>query len=92
MIQSFQNKPLEYFYIAGSLKGINPKHAVRIFGILSFLDNVELLEDITNHSKYRHSLKGKYKGFHSMIVSGNWRIIFEYYNGDVFLVDYLDYH
>lgn len=30
--------------------------------------------------------------FWSVTVSGNWRLIFRFYDGDVELLDYLDYH
>ena len=39
-----------------------------------------------------HSLKGNLKHFLSVSVSGNWRIIFSFEKGEVFDVDYLDYH
>jgi proteic killer suppression protein len=37
-------------------------------------------------------LKGELRGFHSVTVSGNWRLIFRFQNADAELVDYLDYH
>jgi len=39
-----------------------------------------------------HHLKGNLKQFFSVTVSGNWRIIFRFENGEVSDVDYLDYH
>jgi proteic killer suppression protein len=32
------------------------------------------------------------KGFHSITVNGNWRVIFRFVGQDVELDDYLDYH
>jgi len=37
-------------------------------------------------------LVGNLDGFHSLTVSGNWRIVFRFVGKDVELVDYLDYH
>jgi len=37
-------------------------------------------------------LKGELKGFWSVTVSGNWRVIFRFENGDAFDVDLVDYH
>jgi len=37
-------------------------------------------------------MKGDLRGFWSVKVSGNWRIIFRFENGDAFDVDYVDYH
>lgn len=39
-----------------------------------------------------HSLKGDWAGFHAVNVSGNWRVLFRFQDGDVYDVDYLDYH
>ena len=35
---------------------------------------------------------GELRGFHSITVNGNWRVIFRFVGQDVELVDYLDYH
>jgi toxin HigB-1 len=37
-------------------------------------------------------LKGDLRGYYSITVNGNWRIIFRFVASDVELVDYLDYH
>ena len=39
-----------------------------------------------------HPLKGELAGFWSVWVSGNWRLIFRFEDGDAILVDYRDYH
>lgn len=39
-----------------------------------------------------HPLTGDLQGFHSLTVSGNWRLIFRFVGNNVELVDYLDYH
>jgi proteic killer suppression protein len=39
-----------------------------------------------------HSLKGSLKSFWSVSVSGNWRVIFRFENGNAADIDYLDYH
>ena len=39
-----------------------------------------------------HPLKGDLKGFWSVSVSGNWRVIFRFEKGDAFDVDLVDYH
>jgi len=37
-------------------------------------------------------LTGELRGFHSITVNGNWRVICRFVGQDVELVDYLDYH
>jgi proteic killer suppression protein len=39
-----------------------------------------------------HNLKGDLLGFYAVTVSGNWRVIFRFENGDALDGDYLDYH
>ncbi len=39
-----------------------------------------------------HPLKGKWKGYWSLSVKENWRIIFRFAGPDAFDVDYIDYH
>ena len=39
-----------------------------------------------------HKLKGDRDGIWSMTVSGNWRITFEFIDGDAYVLNYEDYH
>jgi hypothetical protein len=39
-----------------------------------------------------HKLSGDKAGLYSVSVSGNWRVFFEFIEGDVYIVDYDDYH
>ena len=39
-----------------------------------------------------HPLKGDLKGFWSVTVRANWRVIFRFADGGAFEVDYVDYH
>ena len=39
-----------------------------------------------------HALKGDLKGYWSVRVKANWRIIFRFEEGDAFDVDLVDYH
>ena len=39
-----------------------------------------------------HPLKGELKEFWSVTVSGNWRVIFRFEDGDAFDLDFVDYH
>ena len=43
--------------------------------------------------RYRlHALKGNLKGYWSVTVKANWRIIFRFEAGDVYDVELIDYH
>ena len=39
-----------------------------------------------------HPLKGTLKGYWSISISGNWRLIFRFEEGDAYDVDLVDYH
>ena len=39
-----------------------------------------------------HRLSGDLKGFWSVTVSRNWRLVFRFEEGNAFDVDFLDYH
>ncbi len=39
-----------------------------------------------------HPLKGNLKGYWSLTVKENWRIIFRFDGNNTFDIDYLDYH
>lgn len=44
------------------------------------------------HQLDLHPLKGNYKGYWSVKVNGNYRIVFTFINGNAYDVDYIDYH
>ena len=39
-----------------------------------------------------HPLKGEMKGRWAISVNGNWRLTFEFRDGNVYVLDYEDYH
>ncbi len=41
---------------------------------------------------FLHQLSVEKKGFYSVKVSGNWRIFFQFIDGNASVVDYDDYH
>ena len=92
MIKSWRHKGLKLFYTQGSTAKIQPAHADRIHDILQVLDAATAPEQMNLPGLAFHALAGDLKGFYSVKVSGNWRIIFGFEGRDAVLVDYLDYH
>ncbi len=93
MILGFRNKTLERFFRTGKTQGIRPEHIKRLRLILTLLNRMRGLRDLSEASGLRlHQLKGDLKNFWSVTLSGNWRVIFQFDGTDVFEVDYLDYH
>jgi proteic killer suppression protein len=59
---------------------------------LAALDTAQELDDMDIPGFKLHPLKGKMKGRWSISVSGNWRVTFEFRDGNAFVLDYEDYH
>ena len=83
---------MERFFRTGSKSGIQPVHAARLTLILSLLDVAKSADDMNFPGFGLHPLKGDWKGYFAVKVSGNWRLIFKQSGDDMELVDYLDYH
>ena len=92
MIVSFEHKGLERFYKTGSKSGIQPAHAPKLSLILSLLDIAKSADDMNVPGFGLHPLKGDLRGYFSVKVNGNWRLIFKPNGENMELVDYLDYH
>jgi len=92
MIISFQHKGLRKFYETGSKQGIIAAHEVKLQIILAALDVAENSDELYLPGFSLHPLKGDLKGYWSIKVNGNWRVIFRFKVNDVELLDYLDYH
>jgi len=92
MIQSFRHKGLRRFYESGSLAGIQPQHAKRLRMQLAALDSSQVIEDMDIAGFRLHPLKGADRGRWSIWVNGNWRLTFEFRDGQAYVLDYEDYH
>jgi proteic killer suppression protein len=92
MIKSFKHKGLEDFFYTGSKKGIRPEHANRLEKILDRLNAASDIKDMDYPGSFLHQLSEDKKDQYAVKVSGNWRVFFEFFNGDAFIVDYDDYH
>ncbi|MEM6430897.1 MAG: type II toxin-antitoxin system RelE/ParE family toxin [Deinococcota bacterium] len=92
MIQSFRHKGLRRYFETGSTSKIQPNHARKLKLILTLLSTAKQLNDMNFPGSDFHALKGEFADFHAVSVSGNWRVVFRFEDGDAFDVDYLDYH
>ncbi len=92
MITSFRHKGLQEFYATGKTAGIQVAHANRLRMLLAALDTAQTIQDMGVPGFKLHPLKGKLKGRWAVAVSGNWRLTFEFRQGDADQLDYEDYH
>ncbi len=92
MISSFKHKGIENFYKKGNTKGIQGDHINKLRMQLAALDSAQKIEDMDIPGYRLHPLKGNRKGFWSITVSSNWRLTFEFFEGNVYILNYEDYH
>lgn len=92
MIKSFKHKGLERFYKTGKASGIQAKHIKRLRMQLAALDTAFIISDLDLPGYRLHPLKGNRKNTWSITVNGNWRLTFVFEQGDVFVLNYEDYH
>jgi len=91
MIKSFQHKGLEAFFRHGTKAGIQAQHAPKLRIMLTALDFAKKAEDMNAPGWRLHPLRGDRRGFFSVTVNKNWRLVFRFDGSDAELVDYLDY-
>jgi proteic killer suppression protein len=92
MIKSIKHNGLKRFYSTGSIRGIQSQHAAKLRMQLAALDTAMVIEDLDIPGYRLHQLQGQRKGIWSITVNANWRLTFAFIEGNVFLLNYEDYH
>jgi proteic killer suppression protein len=92
MIRSIRHRGLRRLYEHDDRSKLRPDLVDKIVLMLGRLDAAVTIEDMDVPGFGLHRLSGDLKGFWSVTVSRNWRIVFRFEDGDVFDVDFLDYH
>ena len=89
---SWIHKGLKDFFETGSMAGIQAEHAKRLRVRLEILNAIRSLDEMNYPSFRLHALQGDRKGIWSITVTKNWRITFKFEDGNVYIVNYEDYH
>lgn len=94
VIKSIQHKGLKLFWTKGDSSKLPSKDLHRIKKALNIIHYIEKVpQDFESFKFLRpHPLKGNLKDFWSLDVSGNWRIIFRFEDGNAYDLNYLDTH
>ena len=92
MIEGFKHKGLKRLFRHGDTQGISLELLEKLENILFVLNRARRPEDMNLPGFRLHRLKGDLKGFWSVTVRANWRIIFRFEAGNAFDVDLIDYH
>jgi toxin HigB-1 len=92
-IRSIRHKGLKRLYETGEVKGLPTSVVQKIGDILLAIDEAAEAQDVELFPGWKvHPLKGNLKGFWSVTVTGNLRLIFRFEGGNAFDVDLVDYH
>ena len=92
MIESFRHKGLRKLFEIGNASGVQASHAKRLRMQLTALETARIIEDMDIPGFRLRPLKGQMRGHWSVAVNGNWRLTFEFRDGNAYVLDYEDYH
>ncbi len=92
MIESFRHRGLKRLYRQGDRSGVRADIVAKVERILQRLDAIGTPSEMNLPGYRLHPLKGDLKGFWSVTVTGNWRIVFTFEDGHAGNVDLVDYH
>ncbi len=92
MIRSFKHRGLRRLYERGDRSGIRPDLLDTVERIITVLDSAATPRALDIPGYRLHPLKGDLKGFWSVTVRANWRLIFRFEGTDACDVELIDYH
>lgn len=92
MIKPFKYKGLRRLYETGNAAGVEANHSKRLRMQLTALDTAQSIDDMDIPGFRLHPLKGQMRGRWAISVNGNWRITFEFRDGNAYVLDCEDYH
>ena len=92
MIKSFRHKGLRRLFETGNTSGVQAAHSKRLRMQLAALDTAKVIADMDVPGFRLRRLKGALQARWSISVNGNWRITFEFKDGNTYVLDYEDYH
>ena len=92
-IEGFRHKGLQRLFEDDDRRGVPGALEGKLRRLLFALDTARDVAEMGLYPGWRlHPLKGDRVGLWSVTVSGNWRLVFRFEDGDAFDVDLVDYH
>jgi proteic killer suppression protein len=84
-IKSYRDKRLRRLFEEDDAKGINPDWVDKLRNMLQALDDAVEVKEVELFPGWKlHPMTGDWKGYWSLTVSKNWRLLFRFENGDAF--------
>jgi len=93
-IKSFKHKGAREIFETGGSRRVGAIYADKLSVLLDAVNAATSADDLKGAYGF-HPLKGELAGKFAMKVSGNWRLVFRFEQGDkgdVVEVDFIDYH
>lgn len=94
-IRSFKHKGLRRLYENDDIKGLDAAMVDKLRKLFMAMDAAQQVAQLGKFPGWRlHALRGDLKGYWSLTVTGNWRLVFRYDEATAAAcdVDLVDYH
>lgn len=91
----FRHKGLRQLHSEDNVKGVPAAMSDKLRKLLFALETADEVEQVSRFPGWKlHALKGSLKGFWSLTVTGNWRLVFRYdeTTNTATDIDLIDYH
>jgi toxin HigB-1 len=93
MIVSINHKGLRLFWEKDDPSKLPAAQVEKIRRMLTVIDTMRTVNVLSRFPGYKlHALTGNLKGFWSITVTANYRLIFKFKDEKVFDLDFIDYH
>ena len=92
VIVSIRHKGLRVLFEEGGTAGVKPQHVRKLRLQLVALHTATTIDDMNIPGWRLHQLKGSRASTWSITVDKNWRLKFDFLDGNVYLLGYEDYH
>ncbi|HAB25426.1 MAG: type II toxin-antitoxin system RelE/ParE family toxin [Pantoea sp.] len=93
MIKSWKHKGLQKLYLSDDASGVQAKDVERLKLRLQVLDEASSTDEFKHYLGFRfHPLKGDRQDLYAITVRANWRITFQFIDGDAYILNLEDYH
>jgi proteic killer suppression protein len=91
----FRDKGLKRLYKDGNAKGVPAAMEGKLLKLLFAMETADKIDHLGRFPGWKlHPLKGDRKGYWSLTVTGNWRLVFRYdaETNTAYEIDLLDCH
>jgi proteic killer suppression protein len=94
MIKSIKHKGLKLYWTKDDASKLPAASVDKITRMLDAIDNANTVpQDFEPFKSWRiHPLKGELEGYWSLDVTGNWRLVFRFVNGNAEDLNLVDTH